>query len=169
MGHAMETKYSIQELLRRMDANWPEAATPENAVVLSLIRMSDLGLEKSRSKLAPLGLTQAGFEVLVTLRSLAPPRQLTPTELHKSILITSGGMTKVLRHLQDQGYITRQENPDDGRSMFVCLTEAGRVFAETSMAEVAKGDCEVLNAAFTSDEMQKLQDLLLTGLSRIEA
>lgn len=165
----MDTKYSIQELVRRMNTNWHEASTTENAVILSLVRLTDLGLEKSRAKLSPLGLTQAAFEVLITLRSLAPPRQLTPTELQKSILITSGGMTKVLHQLEQQNYIERKENPEDGRSMFVLLTDAGAAYAEQAMAEVAKGDREVLLTAFTPEELEVLRSMLLAGLSRLES
>jgi len=164
----MEKKYSIQELIGRIEQNWPETATSYNSVVLSLVRLAELTLDKSRSKLAPLGLTQAAFEVLITLRSLAPEHRLTPTELHKSILVTSGGMSKVLRLLQEQGYITRQENPDDRRSMYIELTEAGKEMAQKSMKEVATGDREVLTTAFTQDEMDALRELLIKGVGRLE-
>jgi DNA-binding MarR family transcriptional regulator len=164
----MEQRYSIQELIRRIENNWPETATPENAVVLCLVRLAELTLDKSKSKLAPLGLTQAGFEVLITLRSLPKPHRLTPTELHKSILVTSGGMSKVLRNLEADGYITRRDNPDDRRSMYIELTPKGEESAVTAMAEVATGDREVLSTAYSDQELHDLRQMLQKGLARLE-
>jgi len=164
----MDQKYSIAELLRRMDANWNDAATLDNAVMLGLIRLTEFSMTKADNKLSPLGLTQASFEVLTTLRSLPEPRMLTPTELYRSILITSGGMTKVLKHLEQDGYIERSDNPDDKRSRYVQLTETGAAFAEEAMMAVGQGDREVLRSGLNEDELKSLKKLLLKALESIE-
>ena len=45
------------------------------------------------------------------LRSVPSPYELTPTELYDAVLLSSGGMTKVLRRLETRGLVSRGENP----------------------------------------------------------
>ncbi len=165
----MENKYSVATLLNRMEANWPEAATPETEVALSLIRLHDILQEKTKEILHQSDLTIAGFEVLATLRALPEPRQLTPTELYKSILISSGGMTKILKHLETKGWIERIENLEDGRSKIVKLTEMGKQVTESAMEKVAASDRAVFNQGFSSADKGKFRALLTHALLKVEA
>jgi len=52
-------------------------------------------------------------------------KELSPTELYSAIIFSSGGMTKILKKLESLGYISRQANPNDKRSMLVKLEEKG--------------------------------------------
>lgn len=164
----MSDKYSIKQLLSLIDAHWPEVSSVENDVIMCLIRMNDLIMNKAKEKLAPLGLTHAAFEVLTTLRALPPPRQLTPTELYKSALLTSGGMTKLLKNLEEHGYIERVWHETDKRSKLVKLTESGEIAAAQAMEAVSIGDRQILGETFSNDEMQKLRKLFLKGLEKLE-
>jgi len=165
----MEKKYSIAELIHRAQSHWPEIATAENDIALCLIRLHDLAMEQSALRLAPFELSQAAFEVLVTLRSLPYPRMLTPTELYHAVLITSGGMTKILKHLEKRGDIERLENPQDKRSKYVKLTDQGCLLAEKAMQAVSDGDCQLLEKAFQPDELNEFRHLLLRAVNRLES
>jgi DNA-binding MarR family transcriptional regulator len=164
----MTQKYSVAELLRRFEQNWPESNTQENEIILGMIRLNDLGQEKLKISLRPFELTQASFEVLTTLRSLPHPRELTPTELYKSILITSGGMTKVLKTLEERNLIQRISNAKDKRSKWVRLTTKGADLAEKSMMAVAQGDRELLRGSLSENELTQLRNILLSALAKIE-
>jgi DNA-binding MarR family transcriptional regulator len=164
----MEPKYSIAHLLGRMQANWPKAASIETEIALGLVRLNDLGTDSVKTVLTKYDLSLAGFEVLFTLRSLPEPRQLTPTELYKSILISSGGMTKVLKHLEKNGWIERINNPDDKRSKFVKLTENGKQLAEESMIAVNESDRRLFSSSLSETELTQLRDILLGALSKVE-
>jgi len=164
----MTEKYSISELLNRMKANWPESVTPESEIILSLVRLNDLAVEKAKDNLLQFDLTQAGFEVLITLRALPHPRQLSPTELYKSILITSGGMTKVLKHLESKGWIERIDHEQDKRSKLVKLTKNGEILAQQSMAAVEQGDKQLLSQSLSTTELNNLRDILLNTVHKIE-
>ncbi|MBL4693280.1 MAG: MarR family transcriptional regulator [Magnetovibrio sp.] len=165
----MTEKITVSEILKQMKENWHEAAVPETGVMLGLIRLNDIVVESTTRAIAEYGLTQAAFEVLVTLRSLPEPQQLTPTDLYRFILITSGGMTKVLKQLEMHGLIERLINKDDQRSKFVRLTEAGGICAERSMEAVSKNDKKILSQALSPSQISQLGNILLHALNNLES
>ncbi|MDA7965435.1 MarR family transcriptional regulator [Ruegeria sp.] len=148
--------------------NWPEAETPETTAMLGIIRLRDIVMDATRQLAADFGLTQAGFEVLTTLRAQPEPRRLTPTELYRAVLITSGGMTKVLKQLESEGLITREDDPNDLRSRAVVLTEAGARQAEAAMAAVNEQDKRLLGGALSDDQINRLVTVLLQTARRVE-
>lgn len=164
----MNSKHTIAELIQRTQNHWPEIASSQNEIALCLIRLHDLGMEHSAKRLAPFDLSQAAFEVLVTLRSFPAPRILTPTELYRAILITSGGMTKILKQLETRGLIERLENEQDKRSKYVKLTDQGARLAEEAMCAVSQGDQELLDKAFSPQEREQIRQLLLKAVNRLE-
>lgn len=65
------------------------------------------------------------FDVLATLRRSGPPYQLTPTQLTRSAMVTSGAITQRLDRLEARGLISRGPRSDDGRGVQVTLTPTG--------------------------------------------
>lgn len=165
----MSDKQSLTEVLSDYRENWPEFDRPETRVMLGLIRLNDLVLESTRAEVAKHGLTMAGFEALMTLRSQPEPWQMTPTALFRAILITSGGMTKVLKQLEQDGYVQRGDNPADQRSRFVRLTQKGKVFAEVVMEEIAEHDRRILTQSLNEQQINQLAKVLLRTVDKIEA
>lgn len=162
-------KLTVAEILGDIDAHWPEVNTPASRVVLSLIRLNDLVVERYKAVLAEFALSQAGFEVLVTLRTLPEPRRLTPTELYRSILITSGGMTKVMHGLEAAGLVQREDNPEDKRSRYVALTQEGARVAEASMAAVSACEERMFAEVLNEQQVLQLANVLLRTVAKIEA
>lgn len=77
-------------------------------LVMALHRAHSAWFEKAGRVMARHGLTFAEFDVLSTLeRSSRKDYTLTPKELQASVLITSGGLTKVLRQLEERGLVVR--------------------------------------------------------------
>jgi DNA-binding MarR family transcriptional regulator len=164
----MADKLTISEILGQIRENWPEMDTPETAVMLSVFRLNDLVIESSSQVLAEFGLSQSAFEALVTLRAQPAPRRMTPTELYRAVLVTSGGMTKVLKQLEAEGCVRREDNPDDQRSRFVCLTRAGEVRAEEAMRAVAEDDRRLLGASLSEQQIAQLGKVLLRTVGKLE-
>ena len=52
--------------------------------------------------------------------------RLTPTEIYRSLMISSGGLTHRLGRLEAAGLVARDPSAEDGRSLAVRLTEEGR-------------------------------------------
>jgi DNA-binding MarR family transcriptional regulator len=63
---------------------------------------------------------------------------LTPTELYSAAIFSSGGMTKVLKKLEERKLIFREASSNDKRSMLVCLTPLGEELIKECMDEVIK-------------------------------
>lgn len=81
------------------------------------------------------GLDTGEFDVLSTLLRAGPPYRLRPTELFRSLMISSGGLTARLDRLASRGLITRAEASSDKRSLPVELTAQGRALVEAAFRE----------------------------------
>ncbi|SJZ90111.1 DNA-binding transcriptional regulator, MarR family [Enhydrobacter aerosaccus] len=93
------------------------------------------GMEKT---FAAHGLTAASFDVLATLRRSGRPYSLSPGDLLGTMMITSGTLTNRIDQLEKAGLVERRQNPEDGRSVLIALTEKGfAVIDATVTAHVA--------------------------------
>lgn len=105
------------------------------------------------------GLDTGEFDVVATLLRSGPPYRLRPTELYRSLMISSGGLTNRLARLEKAGLVRRVESGNDARSLPVELTGKGRTTAEAAIR--ADMECEAaLLAGLSSDERDTLGRLL---------
>ncbi len=162
------SKLSVAGILAESAENWPEFDRPETRVMLGIIRLNDIVYESTRSLVAEFGLTPGAFEALMTLRGQPAPWQMTPSALYQSILMSSGGMTKVLKQLEADGLVDRIDNPEDQRSRFVRLTPAGKILAEQVMEAVAGHDRELLTGSLSDQQIEQLGKVLLKTLAKLE-
>jgi len=99
------------------------------APMVLLGRLNEASQVMSRDYLAPayadIGLKTGEFDVLATLVRSGPPYKLTPTELYRTSMMSSGGMTARVDKLEKAGLVERCPHPDDRRALTVCLTEKG--------------------------------------------
>lgn len=104
-------------------------------------RLSALLTAPVEAELARLGLTKAEYDVLAVLRSTGSPYRLRPSVLAQSLVLTSGGISNVLRRLEAAGLIERDPDPSDARSSWVRLAPRGVQLAETAVraASAAQG------------------------------
>lgn len=148
--------------------HWPASITPVAQLMTAVFRLSDLTLRASSGRVATLGLTFSEFEVLATLRGFPSAARLTPGELSAAILLTSGGLTKVLRTLEEKGLVLRPDGAADRRSKPVALTAKGRRLVEKAMAEILRADTELIEGAIASRELETLNRLLAKALDAAE-
>jgi DNA-binding MarR family transcriptional regulator len=73
------------------------------------------------------GLNHSEIDVLISL--YFNNKTQTPTELYESTIFSSGGMTKVLKKLEQDKYISRSPDENDKRSMLVILEKKGDFLA----------------------------------------
>jgi DNA-binding MarR family transcriptional regulator len=98
--------------------------------LVRLARLVTLGDAFQRAVLAPFELTVGDYMVLGALRRSGPPHELTPGQLCARLERSSGGMTKILKRLDEAGLVRRAPDPDDGRGSRVALTPAGSKLQE---------------------------------------
>jgi DNA-binding MarR family transcriptional regulator len=67
------------------------------------------------------GISRTDLQLIDRLRSDGPQ---TPSQLARSVGLTSGGLSIALERLERIGYIHRSQHPDDRRSVLVQTTDA---------------------------------------------
>ncbi|MFG1681976.1 MarR family winged helix-turn-helix transcriptional regulator [Nonomuraea sp. NPDC049269] len=112
-----------------------------------------------KAELADLGLTYAEFDVLAALTRTGPPHRLKPSELSKSLYLTSGGTSNVLQRLTSSGYVERAANTGDARSRWVQLTPEGLRLANTALEASGKAHEEVM-AGVPEEAVRQAADAL---------
>ena len=117
--------------------------------------------------LAPLGLSRWAFDVLATLRRNGPPYQMTPTELSRATMLTSGAMTNRLDRLEDESLVRRKPDPDDRRGCRVVLTDKGRRLADLGI-EARFADAADVAGKLSGAEQRKLESLLRKLLGALD-
>jgi len=122
----MTEQTSIANVLAKTKANWPESNSQISPEILRIHRISAHCQQNLSLVLSPYGLQVAEFSVLETIRKEKLPYSLTPTELSRAMLFSSGGLTKVLNRMDKAGLIQRIENPNDKRGKLVQLSESGQ-------------------------------------------
>lgn len=101
--------------------------------------------------------------VLVTLLLQGMPFRSSPTELCRISLLTSGGMTKTLRGLEDGKLVRRIADPADRRALLVELTREGQSLAR----KILKRTSDEYRDLFAG-EAKALYPVLRTLLTRME-
>lgn len=147
------------ELIRMHGENWRQVDTPVHTFLLLLVAMHEqLDCRVLRICQAH-GITTSEFDVLAALRRSTPPYEQTPTEILRRTVVTSGGLTKILRKLEENGWIERVTDKADRRSIRARLTPAGRRLQDRAMAKLLKDLCW-MEHALSADEMTQLTTLL---------
>ena len=161
-------RHTAEESLARMRKNWPKAVTPTVEVCFRVSRLSDLVRANAQRLVSRHGLSLTEIDVLAALRRAPTPHELSPTELYSAVLISSGGLTKVLHGLEQRGLISRVADEVDRRSRRVRVTPAGKALAERTVAAVQASDEELFSKALSTPEMARLSALLRKLLLKIE-
>lgn len=117
-------------------------------------------LQPMQPALVRYGLSSAEFDLLATLRNAEPDYTLTPSQLLAQMLLTSGGLSKVMAQLETRGLIARLCRDDDRRIKPVRLTADGQALIEQAMAETVANAGEWLRGALRADELTQLTGLL---------
>ncbi|MCK9473592.1 MarR family winged helix-turn-helix transcriptional regulator [Sulfurimonas sp.] len=84
---------------------------------------------------------------------------LTPTQLYDLTIFSSGGMTKILKRLQERDLIYRQEDKNDKRYMLVCLSDKGETLVKESLQEIPK-ECNKYFEVLNQEQRELFSDML---------
>ncbi len=115
----------IDDLSTAWEREHPELDTTTFPPMVRLARLSVLIEGFQQEVLAPFGLSSGDYGVLAALRRAGPPYRLSPSKLYSRLQRSSGGMTKILKRLEEQRLVERAPDPSDGRGSVVSLTDEG--------------------------------------------
>ncbi|MFT5835259.1 MAG: DNA-binding MarR family transcriptional regulator [Sulfurimonas sp.] len=138
-------------------------------VTLPLIMLSQRLLVKIGDLLDKrYNMSSSELDVLSSLHSAGDENYtLSPTKLYERLFFSSGGMTKVLKRLEQKEFINRLDNKEDKRSKLVQLTPRGKDIIEKSLPDVLKLEEEIF-AHINSNDRKNLSNLLFKALDGVE-
>lgn len=102
------------------------------------------------------------FDVLAALRRSGEPYRLTPGQLVRATLVTSGTMTNRIDRLSARGLVGREEHPEDRRGVLVRLTDDGRARVDAALADLMQAESSLLDPLAPAD-----RDQLASALRRL--
>jgi DNA-binding MarR family transcriptional regulator len=147
---------SIVEAWRRERPDVDVAALGQLARLFRTAHLADAELAEP---LRQHGLQPGWFDLLAALRRAGSPYELNPTQLMRTTMLSSGGMTKRLDRLVEAGLVERRPDPDDRRGTLVRLTSQGRRAIDAALETHARNE-ERLLSALEPAEREVLDGLL---------
>jgi DNA-binding MarR family transcriptional regulator len=132
-----------------------------------LFRAAQLADARLAEGIAAHDLQPGWFDLLAALRRSGAPYELTPTELMRTTMLSSGGMTKRLDRLAEAGLVERRPDPSDRRGTLVGLTREGRTVVDEAVAAHLANE-ERLLGSLSASQRRTLDDLLRVLLSGLD-
>lgn len=105
------------------------------------------------------GLNINAYEALLRL-ARAPDSRLRRVDLANGLLLTAGGVTRLLDGLERDGLIGREECPTDRRVSYAVLTKAGRDKLREASKSHTRQIRELVGGPYDEDELAQLVALL---------
>jgi DNA-binding MarR family transcriptional regulator len=136
-----------------------------------LSRVSRLAKHLDRARRAAFaehGLEPWEFDVLTALRRSGAPYELSPGQLLRATLVTSGTMTNRIDRLAAAGLVRRRPDPEDRRGVLVSLTEEGMARVDAALADLLRRERELL-AGLDQEAQRTLADHLRTLLAPFDS
>jgi DNA-binding MarR family transcriptional regulator len=142
----------------------PSATTPKtSAAIDAFVRLVRANAAVTRQLSAQLsadhGLNLSAYEALLRL-ARAPDSRLRRVDLANGLLLTAGGVTRLLDGLEREGFVAREECSSDRRVSYAVLTEAGRAKLRKASKSHIRQIGELLGGPYDEDELEQLVALL---------
>jgi len=130
-----EPRDAVDRITEQWRRERPDLDSAPMEVLGRITRIAALAERELETVFDRFALTGGDFDVLATLRRSDPPHRLTPGELSRSTMVTTGGMTKRLDRLEEAGLIRREPDPRDRRGKLIGLTDEGATLMDQVVAE----------------------------------
>ncbi len=153
-----------QDQLDRMLDQWrrerPEIDAGGMALVPRVMRLAHLYDSEMARVSRSFGLKPGWLDVLSALRRVGPPYRMSASELARSVLLSSGGMTLRIDRMEEAGLLRRHPDPSDRRGVLVELTPRGRRVIDGAIdAHLALYE-ELVGGALTKSEQRTFIELM---------
>jgi DNA-binding MarR family transcriptional regulator len=105
------------------------------------------------------GLSINAYEALLHL-ARAPDSRMRRVDLANGLLLTAGGVTRLLDGLERDGFVAREECASDRRVSYAALTKTGRAKLREASKSHTRQIRELMGGTFGDDELVQLAALL---------
>lgn len=157
----------IESGIQRWRHEFPDIDSSGKAVVGRILHLQEIFLITINGALEPFGLKYPEFAVLATLRVQGQPYRMSPKALLDSLILTSGGLSNLLRKLEKRGLIRRSQDAVDRRGVVVELTALGRKRVEPAMRLHAQTELSLVRS-LTARERRHSADAMSKLIKTIE-
>jgi DNA-binding MarR family transcriptional regulator len=156
---ARELRDGVDRLIDQWRAAQPDLPVDAMEVIARLGRVAALGEKRIAEELGRYGLKLGEFDVLATLRRAGAGSGVTPTELYRSLMLSSGAMTHRLDRLEEAGLVERREDERDRRGFRIALTRKGRELIDRVVVAHVENEERMLSP-LTKAERETLNQIL---------
>jgi DNA-binding MarR family transcriptional regulator len=142
----------------------PSTTTPKTSTAIDafvrLVRANAAVTRQLSTQLsADHGLNLSEYEALLSL-ARAPDSRMRRVDLANGLLLTAGGVTRLLDGLERDGLVAREQCASDRRVSYAVLTKAGRDTLRAASKSHTRQIRELLGGPFDEGELAQLAALL---------
>jgi DNA-binding MarR family transcriptional regulator len=146
------------------ETEYPDGSATCTEAYASLARTGDaLIAELDRCIESTFGVPQAVITALAVIDGAG--EAITPSQISERVLVSGATTTSTLDALENNGWIQRLPNPDDRRSVFIEVTDAGRSIADQVLPGIRTIERDVLSV-LSEKERRSLLDMLSRILAK---
>jgi len=156
----------VDEVVAGFGAERPDLDSRAIETVCRLIYAGRRMEQHAATVLKPFGLNYTDLDVMGTLRRSGKPFELTPADLIRSAMITSGAMTICLNRLESAGMIARRVSTEDRRVRIVRLTARGKTLIDKVLT-VRFGGARDMLSHMTRKDIDNLNILLRAAVEKV--
>ncbi|WP_205327851.1 MarR family winged helix-turn-helix transcriptional regulator [Glycomyces sp. YM15] len=156
---AEATTDTVGQMVGQWGRERPDLDASPMLVVGRVFHLANRWDRALRGPFAEAGLANGDFDVLAALRRSGEPYTLSAGELSRTVLVTTGAITKRVDRLEAGGWVTRSVAEEDSRGRRITLTAAGLRLTDELM-EVHLSNQRRLIEALNAEERAALGALL---------
>lgn len=150
---------SVDRIIEQWNAVKPEFDVSAMGIIGRISRLEDAHDAQMRAVFTRHNLLRGEFDILATLVRADPVGEgLTAGQLTAQTMVTSGAITNRLDRLVAKGYVTREVDPANRRSVRVGLTDEGREVVNAALVD------HVANEERMLQSLSREQRTVLTGI-----
>ena len=123
-------------------------------VWLRMMRFTNQSNQLSNEFLKRFNLTTAQFDVLMQIKTYAP---LTQSELAEKVIVTQGGMSRMLARLEKEEWIERKQ---EWKTKMISLTPKGEIIIDVAIPHQLQFQTSFFEDVLTKEELKTLYTLL---------
>ncbi|MFD3873016.1 MarR family winged helix-turn-helix transcriptional regulator [Streptomyces sp. NPDC058623] len=150
---------AISAIVEQWKRERPDLDATPMLVVGRLFRLVEALDQQLRPPFRAAGLGSGDFDVLAALRRSGEPYALSAGELSRTVLVTTGAITKRVDRLASRGLVTRSVAETDSRGRHIALTAEGVELTDELIAVHLDNQRRLLSG-LGADERTRLAHLL---------
>ncbi|MEU6622948.1 MarR family transcriptional regulator [Streptomyces litmocidini] len=154
-----ETADAIAVIVDQWGRERPDLDATPMLVIGRLFRLTQTLDQRLRPPFAEAGLGSGDFDLLAALRRVGAPHALSAGELSRTVLVTTGAITKRVDRLEARGLVSRTVDETDSRGRLITLTPEGVALTDELIAVHLDNQRRLL-AGLGKDEQADLAGLL---------